>query len=183
MIGTAKWTQSLRVQRDWRCYSWILLQMRKLRSFEIKIILRRDSRVVPDIGLQFSSCFWCNAFSNKPLCVSKSNFDSMVLHRDLWTLYICWLKILCWVCELDHPLFCYLWRYHRGASCSWQTIYGGNTLLVPKNLTVYPNRHFSAYVFLFETNQSEIMVNHWALLYLIQPISFQLQCIIFECFK
>lgn len=121
--------------------------MRKLRSVEIKMILRRDSRVVPDIDLQFSSCFWCSAFSNKPLCVSKSNFNSMVLHRDLWTLYICWLKILCWVCELDHPLFCYLWRYHRGTSCSGQIIYRGEYSTGPQELDSVPQDFFLSMCF------------------------------------
>lgn len=157
--------------------------MRKLRSLEIKIILRRKSRVEPDIGLQFSSCFWCSAFSNKPLCVSKSNFDSMVLHRDLWTLYICWLKILCWVCELDHPLFCYLWRYHRGASCSWQTISRGEYSTGPQELDSVPQDIFLPMCFHLRL----IRVKSWWItelcyIYYNQYLS-NSKYILFECYK
>lgn len=89
------------------------------------------------------------------------------------------VTLIAWYCTEICELFISVGSRFCAGCMNWITLYsvtygditeelvvvdkqytGGNTPLVPKNLTVYPNRHFSAYVFLFETNQSEIMVNH-----------------------
>lgn len=56
---------------------------------------------MPDIDLQFSSCFWCSGFSNKPLCVSKVILIAWYC-TEICELFISVGSRFCAGYELDH---------------------------------------------------------------------------------